>query len=191
MNNEEFVDYYELLELSPNANAATVERVFRYLAKKHHPDSSPNNDCEMFNKLVNAYETLCDPAKRAAFDGAYERQQDAKIKIVEGANEAGNDCVERYKLLSILYSKRRSDFKKPGIGMGSLEEMVDFPPEVLEFHLWYFRQKEWVAREEGGQFSITAGGVDQVESMNQPAVTDHLRIEHRQEGLPQGQLLTG
>lgn len=189
MTDADFVDFYELLELSPNANAATIERVFRYLAKKHHPDTSPTNDCDVFNKLMSAYETLCDPAKRAAYDAAYERHRDTKVKIVEGANAAGDDCVERYKLLSLLYSKRRSDFKKPGIGISSLEELVDFPAAVLEFHLWYFREKEWVAREESGTFAITAGGVDQIESMNQPVVTDRLRIEHRGEPVPQGQLL--
>jgi hypothetical protein len=36
----DFVDYYELLEVSSNASTATVERIFRYLAKPHHPDSS-------------------------------------------------------------------------------------------------------------------------------------------------------
>jgi curved DNA-binding protein len=189
MNDEEFVDFYELLELSPNANANTVERVFRYLAKKHHPDTSPGNDCEIFNNLVRAYETLRDPAKRAAYDAAYERQQDAKVQIIEGANAAGDDCVDRYKVLSVLYSKRRSNFKQPGIGMGTLEQLVGFPPGVLEFHLWYFREKEWVKREESGQFSISAGGVDHIESMNQPAVSDHLRLEHRPDALPQGQLL--
>ena len=189
--NDEFVDYYELLELSPNANANTIERVFRYLAKKHHPDTSPGNDCETFNKLMKAYETLHDPAKRAAYDAAYDRHQDEKVKIVEGANAAGDDCVERYKLLSVLYSKRRSNFKNPGIGLGSLEQLVDFPPEVLQFHLWYFREKDWVIREESGQFSISAGGVDQIESMNQPTVSSQLRIEHQPESRQEGQLLPG
>ena len=189
MKDREFVDFYELLELSPNANAATVERVFRYLAKKNHPDTSPASDGIMFGKLVEAYETLRCPQKRAAYDIAYEQHKETRIKIAEGANAAGNDCVERYKLLSILYAQRRRDFKKPGIGLGSLEELVDFPPEVMQFHIWYFRQKDWVTREESGQFSITAAGVDQIESMNQPLVNNHLRLEHRNDALTQGQLL--
>ncbi|HYY05797.1 MAG TPA: J domain-containing protein, partial [Candidatus Limnocylindria bacterium] len=32
-----FVDYYELLQVSPNADDETIHRVFRLLAKKHHP----------------------------------------------------------------------------------------------------------------------------------------------------------
>ena len=56
-----FVDYYELLEASPNASVATIERAFRYLAKHHHPDSSEHGDIKVFTQLVEAYETLTDP----------------------------------------------------------------------------------------------------------------------------------
>jgi curved DNA-binding protein len=34
-----FVAYYETLQLSPNADQATIERVYRLLAKKYHPDN--------------------------------------------------------------------------------------------------------------------------------------------------------
>ena len=189
MNDKDFVDYYEILELSSNANSATVERVFRYLAKKNHPDTSPSSDGAFFGKLVEAYETLRSPETRAAYDVVYEQQKQTNIKIAEGASAAGDDCVERYKLLSILYAQRRRDFKKPGIGLAALEQLVDFPPAVMEFHIWYFRERGWIAREESGLFAITAAGVDQIETMNRPQVTDHLRLEHRLDAFPQGQLV--
>ena len=34
MEASEFIDYYEILEISPNANSGTVERMFRYLAQR-------------------------------------------------------------------------------------------------------------------------------------------------------------
>ncbi|MGR9037200.1 MAG: DnaJ domain-containing protein, partial [Gammaproteobacteria bacterium] len=34
-----FVDYYEVLEISPNANSETIDRIFRYLAQRYHPDN--------------------------------------------------------------------------------------------------------------------------------------------------------
>lgn len=185
MTKPEFVDYYEALEISPNANAATVDRVFRYLAKKHHPDTSTHSDVNQFTRLVEAYETLRDPEKRAAYDVTYERQTSVNTELVEGANAAGDDCMERYKLLSVLYAQRRRNFKKPGIGVGTLETLCPFPAEVLNFHLWYFKEKGWVGREESGQFSITAAGVDQIESMNQASVSNKLRLEHRRDRLPE------
>ena len=38
MDPTRFIDYYELLQVSPNADADTIQRVFRHLAKKYHPD---------------------------------------------------------------------------------------------------------------------------------------------------------
>ncbi|TWU36114.1 J domain-containing protein [Novipirellula artificiosorum] len=178
MSSQEFVDHYEVLEVSSNASPATIERIFRYLAKKYHPDVTANHDVAQFTKLVDAYETLRDPEARAAYDISYERHKQVNAEIVEGANSAGDDCIERYKLLSVLYSQRRRDFRKPGIGLGTLESLVPYPPEVVQFHLWYFREKGWVGREESGQLSITAAGVDQIESIHQATVSNHLRIEH-------------
>ena len=145
MTSIEFVDHYEVLELSPNATSVTIERVFRYLAKQLHPDANPDADTAQFTRLVEAYETLRDPEARAAYDISYERQKQVNAEIVQGANAASDDCNDRHKLLSVLYSQRRRDHRKPGIGLGTLESLVPFPPEVLQFHLWYFREKGWIA----------------------------------------------
>ncbi|QDT09737.1 DnaJ domain-containing protein [Stieleria marina] len=179
MTIRDFVDYYEVLEISPNASEATIERVFRYLAKKNHPDASPSADVGVFTRMVEAFETLRDPKARAAYDIEHERQQQAKGEIVEGANAASDDCMVRYKVLTILYSQRRRDYKKPGIGIGTLEDLAPCPPEVLQFHLWYFREKGWMAREQSGQIAITAAGIDHVESMNQPSASNQLKLENR------------
>jgi curved DNA-binding protein CbpA len=32
MESTDFIDYYEILEISPNANSGTIERMFRHLA---------------------------------------------------------------------------------------------------------------------------------------------------------------
>jgi curved DNA-binding protein CbpA len=39
MEDPTFADYYEILEISPKADAGTIERVFRYLAGRYHPDT--------------------------------------------------------------------------------------------------------------------------------------------------------
>ena len=39
MEASKFIDYYELLEISPNANSGTIERMFRYFAQRYHPDN--------------------------------------------------------------------------------------------------------------------------------------------------------
>src|SRR5437867_786576 len=65
---EAFVDYYELLQISPNAETDTIHRVFRIMAARYHPDNMQTGDSEKFLLLTKAYETLSEPATRAAYD---------------------------------------------------------------------------------------------------------------------------
>jgi curved DNA-binding protein len=166
MSNEPFVDYYELFEASPNANSDTIERLFRYLAKRMHPDVGDGCDVKKFSVLVDAYHTLKDPGTRAAYDAEYERKKQQNRELVSDAACADNDTAERHKLLSLFYAKRRRDQKNPGVAPTSLEQLMGCPPEVLSFHIWYFKEKGWIKREETGTLSITAEGVDRIDDMN-------------------------
>jgi len=180
MATEKLVDHYELLQVSRQANRATIEHVFRLLAKQAHPSAPEGGDEARFRQIVAAFETLQDPKKRAAYDQTLVAPADANgehAELLEGASAAGEDCIARYKLLSLLYAKRRQDSNKPGIGMATLEEMVPYPREEVTFHLWYFREKGWTCREESGQYSITAFGIDYIEAMNQEAVSARLAQE--------------
>jgi len=167
MSNQEFLDLYEVLEVSPNANSETIERVFRYLGQRLHPDNSETGDDEHFRLLLKAYTTLRDPEKRAAYDAAYQTHQSNKAQLVKGTAATSGDSDDRHKILSLFYSQRRRDMKQPGIGISTLEQVLKCPREVLEFHLWYFKEKAWVKREESGLFAITAEGIDRIESSEQ------------------------
>ncbi len=61
-------DYYEILGIPRDADDAELRRVWRQLAKKWHPDQSGRDTTFIFQKLLAAYETLADPARRAAYD---------------------------------------------------------------------------------------------------------------------------
>lgn len=174
METEEFQDYYEILELSPNANSQTIERVFRYFATRFHPDANKAADNKRFSLLVEAHETLKDAESRAAYDVRYQEHQRLHVGLVNDAQETSHDSVDRRSLLAMFYAKRRRDMKNPGLGMGTLEHLMNCPSEVLEFHLWYFREKGWLRREENGGLSITAEGVDRIESTEQDIAKDRL-----------------
>jgi len=64
-----FVDYYEVMGVSPDASADDIKKAYRRLARKYHPDVSkePNAE-EKFKQLGEAYEVLKDPARRAEYD---------------------------------------------------------------------------------------------------------------------------
>jgi len=157
-------DLYELLELSPNASFETIERMFRFHAKRYHPDAGASGNVDRFKRLVHAYEILRDPAKRTAYDAAYQKQQRDNHALVMNADATADDYAIRYRLLSLFYAQRRRNMKQPGMGIAKLEELTQLPSEILELHLWYFREKGWVQREVSGLLSITVVGVDEIEA---------------------------
>src|SRR5262245_3430638 len=87
METSKFIDYYEILEISPNANSGTIDRMFRYLAQRYHPDNKDTGDRLRFEVLVEAHDTLKDPAKRAQYDVQHKNQADFRWKLTEEAND--------------------------------------------------------------------------------------------------------
>lgn len=64
-----YKDYYAILGLKRDANADEIKAAYRRLARKYHPDvSKEKNAEEKFKEMAEAYETLKDPEKRAAYD---------------------------------------------------------------------------------------------------------------------------
>lgn len=80
---EEF-DYYELLQLSPNAEPETIARVYRLLARRFHPHKRETGDLEMFLKLHRAYMVLGDPELRAEYDSAVANRNRCRGKLQTG-----------------------------------------------------------------------------------------------------------
>src|SRR5687768_1026180 len=61
-------DYYETLQVSPSAEADTIQRVFRLLAQRFHPDNQQTGDANRFREIHDAYRILNDPEARARYD---------------------------------------------------------------------------------------------------------------------------
>ena len=61
-------DYYELLEVSRDADAKTIKKAYRKMAMQYHPDRNQDGDTqkatEQFQKILKAYTILSDPDKR-------------------------------------------------------------------------------------------------------------------------------
>jgi len=181
MNSIDFVDYYELLQLSPNADADTIERIFRHFAKKYHPDNTECTDNTRFHEIVEAHRILTDPETRAGYDVKYQDFWNRKWRLASEANDHStfsDDQATRERLLSLLYVQRRREMNNPGMGNDEMARLLLVPHDLVEFHLWYLKAKGWVDRLQSGQLAITATGVDQVEKNRLRLMPDHLLEAH-------------
>ena len=64
-------EYYNILEISQDADSTTIKKAYRKLAMKWHPDKNPNNVIEAqtkFQKILEVYNVLFDSKKREIYD---------------------------------------------------------------------------------------------------------------------------
>ena len=74
-----YKDYYAILGVDKKASQDDIKKAYRKLARKFHPDVSKEKDAEeKFKEIAEAYETLKDAEKRAAYDqlGSHAPGQD-------------------------------------------------------------------------------------------------------------------
>lgn len=166
MDDSAFIDYYELMQISPNAELETIKRVFRLLAARYHPDNPETADYDRFVLLNEAHGILSDPATRAAYDLTYRAKREEPLNIfnlkdfavgIDGENN------RRMGILCLLYTRRRSNDDQPGMSLLDFEKLMSFPREHLMFTVWYLQSKGLIQRGEESNYAITAEGVDHVE----------------------------
>ncbi len=165
MRQESLLDYYEILQISPNADQETIDRIYRLLAKRHHPDNGSTGDADKFDIITKAYRVLSEPESRQEYDASYKASSHGELKDPLNAlpSEGAETDRKIYQaILCILYGARRRDTMNPGVGIVQLEKLVGCDEKYLEFHIWYLKEKGWIQRLENGGFAITASGVDAV-----------------------------
>jgi curved DNA-binding protein len=161
------LDCYETMQLSPNADADTIQRVYRILAQRYHPDAVGTGNNEIFLKLCEAHRILSDPEQRARYDVGYRETKQVQWKIFDRAEAATGAEAEQRKrrgILELLYAKTIHDPDRGAMTVFEFEQYLGCPREHLEAALWYLKGKDYVKRGDNGRFTITVPGFDEVES---------------------------
>jgi hypothetical protein len=158
------VDYYEFLQISPNADVDTIHRVYRFLAARFHPDNPETGDPEQFKLLKTAYDVLADRVRRAEYDMTRRRHaQEPYSKTVDFMDNLDGEQNRRLAVLAVLYHRRRSNTNMAEVSLAEIEERMGFPRDYLDFTLWYLQKKGYIAKADNAQYTLTAEGVDFVE----------------------------
>lgn len=187
MADETSTDYYELLQVSSNADPDTIHRVYRFLAQRFHPDNKETGNESRFRAVHEAYSVLSDPEQRARYDIVHHQRTKDRWRLVSSGDNSENDFeleqMVRLTVLEALYTRRRLDPSSAAMFSGDLEALIGRPREQLEFTIWYLGQKKWVTKDDNSRLQITADGVEHLEQ-NYRANLQRRRLQAANEQRP-------
>ena len=123
-----YQDYYKILGVDRNADAATIKKAYRRLARKYHPDRNEAADSEEKFKEVNeAYDVLKDEEKRKAYDQFgenWKHGQDFNAGGFGGAGAGGFSGADFSDFFESIFSQggfsggQQGGFGGAGFGQG-------------------------------------------------------------------------
>jgi curved DNA-binding protein len=111
-----YTDYYAALGVERGASADEIKKAYRRLAQKYHPDVSKEPGAETkFKEVAEAYQTLRDPEKRAAYDALGSRPQGEEFRPPpDWARQHGGNGSEQFSFEDIDFADLFSRFGARG-----------------------------------------------------------------------------
>lgn len=92
-------NYYELLEVDVKASKEVIDKAFKVLAKRYHPDTQTEDKKqwaeEMFKKINEAYEVLSDEEARKKYDVELDYDKNSGLQALCAKNEHLQKLVEQ------------------------------------------------------------------------------------------------
>lgn len=103
-------NFYEVLQVSPDADKEVISAAYRALSKRYHPDVNKTADSTSVMKEINrAYKILNDPVERAKYDRTLSTQQDttssAQTAFHQEERGQSRDSHFIFKWLAQAFSK--------------------------------------------------------------------------------------
>lgn len=119
-----YKDYYAALEVPRDADPETIKKAYRRLARKYHPDVSSEAGAEnRFKEIGEAYETLRDPERRAAYDALGQRRPGEEMQPPPdwrehfgGGGFEGFEETDLADLLAALAARHAAQSARPRAG---------------------------------------------------------------------------
>ncbi|HID74545.1 MAG TPA: J domain-containing protein [Planctomycetaceae bacterium] len=194
-------DYYKTLGVSRNASQAEIQKAYRKLARKYHPDRNPGDETakKKFQKIQAAFDVLNDPKKREMYDrygssfehfgpgggawsarpgegfapGGFEDIDFAQFFGERFGGEAGFDFSDLF-----------SQFRTSGFGKGTAKRQRSRRGADLEYELTI----PFATAVGGGRAQLTvrrpSGKTETLEIKIPPGIEEGKKIRLRNQGQP-------
>ena len=190
LENGPFVDYYEFLMISPQADRAMVEWAVRLMLARYGKKNDQQGDEEKYNLVKEAYRVLADPKRRAGYDkdreaylpsgevlgaggasamperadGAPLDPDSIHVSLVATLDDVRLQKRIRQGLMSSLYDIMITRPRNPELGRAEIARVIGVSIDQMEFAIWYLREQEFLRTTPQGLYTLTTKGVDWVEN---------------------------
>lgn len=194
MSATEFVDYYDFLMVSRQADKAMLEWAVRLMLTRYGPKTPETADASKYETTKAAYRALIDPVKREEYDQLWAKHNSQPGPAEAGKRErraapsrAGHPpiekiCVEleateedvrlqvklRQAVISALYDVLITNPRNIELGRAEVAKAIHCRIDDLEFPIWFLRECGLIKTSNAGDYSITAEGVKWVEAGGVP-----------------------
>jgi curved DNA-binding protein CbpA len=105
-------DYYEFLQISPNAESDTFHRVDRFLVRRLQPDNPETCDAKQFFLLKPANDILSSPERRAEYNASCKKKASYDFPLsttIDFMDSMEGELNGRLAALALPYIQRRTN----------------------------------------------------------------------------------
>ncbi len=186
----EFIDYYELLMVSPRADRGMIEWAVRLMLSRYGQKGGKTADPEKCEQVKEAYKTLVKPEEREAYDKLHEthcgspavsgsrpqlaprpgRETPAidpstiRLEPLATPWDVEVNKIMRQACLSTLYDVLVTRPRNPEADRVEIARAIGVSSDDLEVTLWFLRESGFMRTTHQGAYSITAKGVEWAEA---------------------------
>lgn len=158
-------NYYELLEVDIKASKEIIDKAFKVLAKRYHPDTQPEEKKawaeEIFKELNEAYEVLSNEEARKKYDIELDYDKNRAIQalcaknkhlenLVESLqtelNELKNEQTSTINNFANYYTKRINDYQNYYSNLNSNDSHVNTPSDDTVYYNTNFSRIRNIAK---------------------------------------------
>lgn len=154
-------DYHEVLRAGASGEFERVEKLYRSLAFRYHPDNRDTGDSEIFLRMKEAFRILSSSQPQVAESGIAR-----SFNAFRGPEVFHAQRERRRAVLGLLYQKRVDDYRNAAMSTNDIETVTGLHPDEVGFVLWYLQEKGAVSVSGyNADYTISAAGVDSFEAV--------------------------